>query len=80
MFLYLGTPIIRQFKHGQSNPTYYLCYGGAHMVLRKKPVSDKCMCRCVCMCRVCMCVCLYECLCLYICVCVLCVCKICVHM
>lgn len=32
-----GTPIIRQFKHGQSNPTYYVFYGGAHMVLRKKP-------------------------------------------
>ena len=33
-----GPPIIRQFKHGQSNPTYYIEYGGARLVLRKKPV------------------------------------------
>ena len=32
-------PLIRQFKHGQSNPTYYIEYGGAKLVLRKKPVS-----------------------------------------
>ena len=31
-------PILRQFRHGQSNPTYYLAYGGEEMVLRKKPV------------------------------------------
>ena len=36
-----GAPIIRQFKHGQSNPTYYVSYGGEEMVLRKKPVSEK---------------------------------------
>ena len=34
-----GPPIIRQFKHGQSNPTYYVAYGGEELVLRKKPVS-----------------------------------------
>lgn len=28
---------IRQFKHGQSNPTYFIRYGGRDMVLRKKP-------------------------------------------
>ncbi|XP_033126637.1 acyl-CoA dehydrogenase family member 10-like [Anneissia japonica] len=28
---------IRQFKHGQSNPTYFISYGGRNMVLRKKP-------------------------------------------
>ena len=28
---------IRQFKHGQSNPTYYVGYSGRDMVLRKKP-------------------------------------------
>ena len=22
-----GAPLIRQFKHGQSNPTYYIAYG-----------------------------------------------------
>ena len=32
-------PILRQFRHGQSNPTYYVSYGGQEMVLRKKPVS-----------------------------------------
>ena len=31
-------PLIRQFKHGQSNPTYYIEYAGAQLVLRKKPV------------------------------------------
>ena len=31
--------VIRQFSHGQSNPTYYVAYGGQEMVLRKKPVS-----------------------------------------
>ncbi|XP_050408394.1 acyl-CoA dehydrogenase family member 10 isoform X1 [Patella vulgata] len=30
-------PIIRCFKHGQSNPTYYINYAGTEMVLRKKP-------------------------------------------
>ena len=34
-------PVIRQFKHGQSNPTYYVSYGGEEMVLRKKPVSER---------------------------------------
>ena len=34
-----GAPVIRQFKHGQSNPTYYVAYGGEELVLRKKPVS-----------------------------------------
>ena len=33
-----GEPVLRQFRHGQSNPTYYLSYGGQEMVLRKKPV------------------------------------------
>ena len=33
-------PTLRQFRHGQSNPTYYLAYGGQEMVLRKKPVSS----------------------------------------
>ena len=33
-------PVLRQFRHGQSNPTYYLAYGGQEMVLRKKPVSE----------------------------------------
>ena len=33
-------PVLRQFRHGQSNPTYYLAYGGQEMVLRKKPVRD----------------------------------------
>ena len=31
-------PVIRCFRHGQSNPTYYVYYGGKHLVLRKKPV------------------------------------------
>ncbi len=30
--------VLRQFRHGQSNPTYYLSYGGEEIVLRKKPV------------------------------------------
>ncbi|KAK3084795.1 hypothetical protein FSP39_019149 [Pinctada imbricata] len=30
-------PVLRCFKHGQSNPTYYVNYGGKHLVLRKKP-------------------------------------------
>ncbi|ESO97447.1 hypothetical protein LOTGIDRAFT_115099 [Lottia gigantea] len=30
-------PIIRCFKHGQSNPTYYVKYGDSELVLRKKP-------------------------------------------
>ncbi|CAC5387428.1 ACAD10 [Mytilus coruscus] len=30
-------PVIRCFRHGQSNPTYYIFYGGKHLVLRKKP-------------------------------------------
>lgn len=34
-----GPLLIRMFQHGQSNPTYYLEYGGERMVLRKKPVS-----------------------------------------
>ena len=34
-----GAPVIRRFKHGQSNPTYYVAYGGEELVLRKKPVS-----------------------------------------
>ncbi len=28
---------IRQFKHGQSNPTYYVGFGDRRLVLRKKP-------------------------------------------
>lgn len=36
-----GTPVLRQFRHGQSNPTYYIMYGGHEMVLRKKPVGQK---------------------------------------
>ena len=39
-FWQLSEPlIIRQFKHGQSNPTYYVEYGGQRLVIRKKPVS-----------------------------------------
>ncbi|XP_077996370.1 acyl-CoA dehydrogenase family member 10-like [Glandiceps talaboti] len=30
-------PNIREFKHGQSNPTYFIGYGGRELVLRKKP-------------------------------------------
>ena len=40
MWFIVGPPIIRQFKHGQSNPTYYVEYGGQKLVIRKKPVSD----------------------------------------
>ncbi|KAM4709179.1 acyl-CoA dehydrogenase family member 10 [Discoglossus pictus] len=29
--------ILRQFSHGQSNPTYYVQFGGKQLVLRKKP-------------------------------------------
>ncbi|XP_074869155.1 acyl-CoA dehydrogenase family member 10 isoform X2 [Carettochelys insculpta] len=29
--------ILRQFSHGQSNPTYYVKFGDRHLVLRKKP-------------------------------------------
>ncbi|XP_057314737.1 acyl-CoA dehydrogenase family member 10-like isoform X2 [Hydractinia symbiolongicarpus] len=33
-----GLPmVLRKFKDGQSNPTYYLKFGGREMVLRKKP-------------------------------------------
>lgn len=28
---------VRQFKHGQSNPTYFVGYGDRELVLRKKP-------------------------------------------
>ena len=28
---------LRQFDHGQSNPTYYIRFGGEELVLRKKP-------------------------------------------
>lgn len=38
--LHQGEPLlVRQFKHGQSNPTYYVEYGGEKLVLRKKPVN-----------------------------------------
>ena len=37
---FLDPPIVRQFKHGQSNPTYYVEYGGQRLVIRKKPVSN----------------------------------------
>ncbi|XP_074642209.1 acyl-CoA dehydrogenase family member 10-like [Tubulanus polymorphus] len=30
-------PIIRYYKHGQSNPTYHIKYAGKEVVLRKKP-------------------------------------------
>lgn len=33
-------PTVHQFKHGQSNPTYYVEYGGQRLVIRKKPVSN----------------------------------------
>jgi len=29
--------VIRQFDHGQSNPTYYIRFGDQEFVLRKKP-------------------------------------------
>ena len=38
-----GLPLVRCYSHGQSNPTYYICYGGREMVLRKKPVSGQCL-------------------------------------
>ena len=31
------SPTIKVFKHGQSNPTYYVSYAGRDLVLRKKP-------------------------------------------
>lgn len=30
-------PLVRLYKHGMSNPTYYVRYAGREMVLRKKP-------------------------------------------
>ena len=30
-------PVVKVFKHGQSNPTYYISYAGKDLVLRKKP-------------------------------------------
>ena len=36
-----GSPIVlKKFKHGQSNPTYYVKFAEKEMVLRKKPVSS----------------------------------------
>ena len=36
-----GSPIVlKKFKHGQLNPTYYVTFIGKEMVLRKKPVSS----------------------------------------
>eukprot|EP00794_Sanderia_malayensis_P004927 gene4927-5574_t len=32
-----SSTILRKFKHGQSNPTYYVKFGGREFVLRKKP-------------------------------------------
>ncbi|XP_053135773.1 acyl-CoA dehydrogenase family member 10 isoform X2 [Hemicordylus capensis] len=32
-----GPLVLRQFSHGQSNPTYYIRFGDHHLVLRKKP-------------------------------------------
>ncbi|XP_019362773.1 PREDICTED: acyl-CoA dehydrogenase family member 10 [Gavialis gangeticus] len=32
-----GSLLLRQFSHGQSNPTYYVQYGDHRLVLRKKP-------------------------------------------
>lgn len=34
---FAGSLLIRQFSHGQSNPTYYVEYGDRRLVLRKKP-------------------------------------------
>ena len=31
------SPTVKIFKHGQSNPTYYISYAGRDLVLRKKP-------------------------------------------
>ena len=33
-------PTIKVFKHGQSNPTYYVSYAGRDLVLRKKPPGN----------------------------------------
>ena len=41
-------PMVLQFQHGQSNPTYLVEYGGEQLVLRKKPVSVLSQCRCCC--------------------------------
>ena len=30
--------VVRSFKHGQSNPTYYVKFGARELVVRKKPV------------------------------------------
>ena len=38
-FILGETPLVRLYKHGMSNPTYYVRYAGKEMVLRKKPVS-----------------------------------------
>ncbi|KAM9331148.1 acyl-CoA dehydrogenase family member 10 [Gastrophryne carolinensis] len=32
-----GALLVRQFSHGQSNPTYYIQFNGKQLVLRKKP-------------------------------------------
>ncbi|XP_077318134.1 acyl-CoA dehydrogenase family member 10 [Lithobates pipiens] len=32
-----GSLLVRQFSHGQSNPTYYVRFNGKQLVLRKKP-------------------------------------------
>lgn len=32
--------VIRKFRHGQSNPTYYIKFAGKELVLRKKPVRS----------------------------------------
>ena len=34
------TPIVRQFRGGQSNPTYWVAIGDLELVLRKKPPGD----------------------------------------
>ena len=39
-FVILGDMIVRQFEHGQSNPTYYIKCGDTELVLRKKPVCE----------------------------------------
>ncbi|XP_069475615.1 acyl-CoA dehydrogenase family member 10 isoform X2 [Ambystoma mexicanum] len=35
-----GPFALRQFSHGQSNPTYYIGYGDRQLVLRKKPPGN----------------------------------------
>ena len=35
--IFTGLPLIRCYKHGQSNPTYLVQYQGRNMVLRKQP-------------------------------------------